>query len=232
MELGPVVEKLGVGLSRLLRYSFAGFLVIVIAAIVNPTDTETILKAIPWQLTALAAVVVGGGVYAAHRSLFIPVHHLGLCFILYLGDCFSHVPPADSTSPTRWLGSIGVPWFRRMLAYTALRWCEFFPKQEREALDVAHAESGLVVMLAEGFAAAALYAMAYPSKSLVAPLSLFLLAGVFFVASYPSAVGQHRLECMRFRASATEVRTKLQERGILARRNNAPDNDVAPNAGR
>jgi hypothetical protein len=215
MELGTALEKLRVGLSRLLRYSFGGFLLIVLAAVVNPTDTGTILKAVPWEVTALAAVVVGGGIYAAHRSLVIPVHHLGLCFILRVGDLFGRVSPSDSTSPTRWLGSIGVPWFRRMLAYTTLRRCDFFSEQERETLNVAHAESGSVVMLAEGFTVAALYAMAYPSKAQIASLPLLLIAGALLVASYPSAAGQHRLECMRFRARHTEVKTKLEEHGIL-----------------
>src|SRR6266568_896710 len=105
MELGSVLEKLSLGLSRLLRYSFGGFLLIVFAAVLNPTDTGKILKELPWQLTAFSVVVLGSGIYAAHRSLVIPIHHLGLCFILWVGDMLGHIKPPDSTSPTRWLGS-------------------------------------------------------------------------------------------------------------------------------
>lgn len=220
MELGTALEKLGVGLSRLLRYSFGGFLLIVLGAIVNATDTGAILKAIPWEVTALAAVVVGGGVYAAHRSLIIPIHHLGLCFILWLGDIFGRIQGSDSNSPTRWLGTIGVPRFRRMLAYTTLRRCDFFSEQEKEALNVTHAESGLVVMLAEGLGAAALYALAYPTKSVVSWLPLSLLSIAFLAASYPSGAGQHRLECMRFRARENDVKDKLQDFGILPKSGN------------
>lgn len=131
MELGTALEKLGVGLSRFLRYSFGGFLLIVLGAIVNPTDTGGILKALGWEVTALAALVVGGGVYAAHRSLIIPIHHFGLCIILLLGDKLAGIQKSDSTSPTRWLGAIGVPLCRRMLAYTTLRRCDFFSEQEK-----------------------------------------------------------------------------------------------------
>jgi hypothetical protein len=221
MDLGPTLEKLGIGLSRLLRYSFGGFLLILLAAIVNPTDTKNVLDAIPWELTALAVVVVGTGIYAAHRSLIVPIHHLGLMLILWFCDFIGRVERDDSMSPTRWLGSIGVPRFWRMLAYTTLRQCDFFPEQERETFNVAHAESGLVVMLAEGFAAAALYALAYPSKSQVGSLPLSLIAGAFFLASYPSALCQHRLECMRFRDRERDVKSKLQAVGILPRPNNA-----------
>ncbi|SRR6266516_4019744 len=217
MELGDALEKLGVGLSRLLRYSFGGFWVILLAAVVNPVDTGKVLKEIPWQLIALSGIVVGAGIYAAHRSLIIPAQHLGLCFILYVGEILGRVRPSDSTSPTRWLGEvIGVPWFRRMLAYTSLRRSDFFPERDREAINVAHAENGLVVMIAEGFAAATLYSLSYPTSSQVAWLPLCLLAVSFLVASYPSAIGQHRLECMRFRARRADVESKLRELGILS----------------
>jgi hypothetical protein len=205
METEKALQQLGVGLSRLLRYSFGGFLLIVLSALVNREQTGHILKAIPWQLTALAAVVVGAGLYAAHRSLVIPLHHLGLCFILFVCERWRNIPRADSTSPTRWLGHIGVPRFRRITAYMMLR-SDFFSEEERETLNVAHAENGLVVMLAEGFAAAAVYAMSYPTES-VSSRPLWVLCLLFLLASYPRAVLQHQSECMRLRS---------RERGVLA----------------
>ena len=217
MELGNALDKLGVGLSRLLRYSFGGFLLIVLAAVVNPSDTGSILKEIPWQLAALSAVVVGAGLYAAHRSIVIPVHHLSLCFLLRVWEGSRGVVALDSHSPTRWLGcsSIGVPRFRRMLAYTLLRRSDFFSEQERKSLNVAHAEMGLVVMIAEGLGAAVVYVVAFPTKSQVGWLPLSLLSIVFLVASFPGPFGQHIIECMRFRRRPDAVKAKLLELGIL-----------------
>ena len=74
------------GLSRLVRYSFGGFLAVVIAATVNPAGTAEYFKARPWELAALACVVVGAGIYAAHRSAVIPVHHWIGCFLFWLWD--------------------------------------------------------------------------------------------------------------------------------------------------
>lgn len=215
MDVGAALVKLGVGLSRLLRYSFGGFLVLVLAAVVNPTGTKRVVDALTWQVTAPVAVVVGSGLYAAHRSLVIPLHHLGLCFILYLSDAICGTSPTASTSPTRWLGSLSVPVSRRMLAYTTLRRFDFFPRREKEALDLAHAEIGSVVMLAEGFAAAATYAMACPCRTRVEPLPLWLLSGAFLVASYMSAIAQHRSECLRFQCQRGRVILVLRSRGLL-----------------
>jgi hypothetical protein len=211
--IDPTLKKLGVGLSRLLRYSFGGFLFIALAALVNPTSVNTRLGGIPWEVTALAALVVGAGFYAAHRSLIVPAHHLSLCFVLFVTDCCGCVFPQDSTSPTRWLGSLGVPWFRRMLAYTTLRRCDLFSEYEKEALNISHAESGLVIMLAEGFALAALYVAIYPSD--VQVTTLWLIAGACLIASYPGAVAQHRLECMYLRARPIDVKRRLRKYGIL-----------------
>lgn len=209
----PTFKSLGVGLSRLLRYSFGGFLFIVLATVINPTDVDARLDAITWEIAAIAALVVGAGLYAAHRSLIVPTHHLVLCFFLFVGDCVCCVCPQDSTSPTRWIGSLGVPFFRRMLAYTALRRSNLFPEREKEALNVFHAESGLVLMLAEGFALAALYVTFYPSDIQVAPL--WLISGACLIATYPGAVAQHRLECMHLRARSIDVKRWLRKYGIL-----------------
>src|SRR5437899_31410 len=83
MEFGSALGNLRVGLSRLLRYAFGGFLLIVLAAVLNPGDTGNVLNEIPWELTAFSVIVLGAGVYTTHRSVVIPIHHLVLCFLLW-----------------------------------------------------------------------------------------------------------------------------------------------------
>jgi len=75
-----VLKRFGDSLSRLLRYSFGGFLAVVIAAKVNPVGAAELLHALTWELAAVACVVVGAGIYTAHRSVVIPVHHWIGCF--------------------------------------------------------------------------------------------------------------------------------------------------------
>ena len=220
METEKVLNELNIGLSRLLRYSFGGFLSLFMAFLINPTYTEKTLKVIPWELSALSALVMGAGIYAAHRSLVIPIHHLILCFILWVWERIGRVQKSDLTSPTRWLGGIGVPRFRRMLAYTALRRSCFFGK-DKEDINIQHAEGHLIVMIAEGFLAASFYAKVCPCKSQISCLVLFILFVFFFVASYPHDIGQHILECMRFRVEEEKVKNILLKQGILPKTENA-----------
>lgn len=154
--LTRLLKELGVGLSLLLRYSYGGFLLIVLAAIVNHDATGKVLNSMPWELTALSAVVLGAGIYALHRSVVVPAHHFVLCVALWVRDFLCRVKDSDSYSPTRWLGSIHVHWGSRMLAYTSVRRSEFFGSRKK-MIDLAHAESGLVVMTFEGFLIAGLY---------------------------------------------------------------------------
>ena len=195
-----ILKLFGRGLSRLLRYSFGGFLAVVIAGKVNPVGTEQFFKAVTWQLGALACVVVGAGIYAIHRSAVIPIHHWIGCFVFWLWDKWNGTTCKDSLSPTRWFHSMGVDRCRRMLAYNVLRRDPEFIKDddERERLDLAHAEFGLIVMAAEGSFVAAAYAATHQASSPVWWVWLgvgFLLWGF----SYPGPIQQHASECLRWR---------------------------------
>jgi hypothetical protein len=74
----------------------------------------------------------------------------------------------------------------------------FLNDNEKERLNPAQTEFGLIVMMAEGCFAAAWYASLHPLCSNPDwwwKLGLFLLA-----ASYPGPLQQHASECLRWRA--------------------------------
>ena len=73
MYLAKTLNELGIGLSRVLRYSFGGVLLIVFAAVLDPSDTWMILKKIQWQLAVVAVIVLGAGVYSVHRHVVVPI---------------------------------------------------------------------------------------------------------------------------------------------------------------
>jgi hypothetical protein len=205
MDVGDAVQRLGIGLSRLLRYSYGGFLLIVLAAVLNPADTQIVLAAMGWELAALSAIVVGAGIYATHRSVVVPVHHFLLTLLL----------SRSTDSPTAWLGSIGVDKGWRIMAYTTIRRSAIFDARQVEEWNVAHAESGLVLITAEGFLLAALYACCYPLKSPL-PAGFLLVLGVLFLAfSFIPGAGQHRLECRHFRRKQGEIIDLLAGLGMI-----------------
>lgn len=214
METAETVLKLfGSGFSRLLRYSFGGFLAVAIAAKVNQAGTELYVKTLPWELDALTIVVVGVGIYAAHRSLVIPVHHWIACFLFWLWDQRiwrggkNPTPAAESPSPTRWLRSLDVKPCRLMLAYSVLRRDpEFTDDKERERLDLAHAEFGLIVMMAEGCFVAAAYTFKHPTSD--PAWCVWFIGGLLLLAaSYPGPLQQHASECLRWRARENSEKT-------------------------
>ncbi len=211
-----VLQAMGLGLSRLIRYAYPGFLLIFIASIVNAPMTGQIIKALTPQVAMITAVIIGAGLYATHRGLIIPVHHFFLCVAFYVYEKIRCIPAEKTVSPTRWLGEIvGVAFGRRILSYSALRHGDFFGDKESCRLNVAHAESGLVVMTAEGLLAAALYANAFPDKTSVAPEVLFILSGLFLIASYFWPWAQHSSECLRMKKKEAEVRQTLCNEGLL-----------------
>lgn len=218
-EVFEVLDVLGLGLSRLVRYSYGGFLLILLGSIVNSEATGKIVTSINPVIMPLVAIVVGAGIYAAHRGLVIPLHHLLLCFLLWLMERLRKVEPQNSWSPTRWLGGhLGIWPFQRMWAYSILRRSNLWDAEKKKELNLAHAENGLVVMTFEGFLAAAFFVACYPEQSLVKAWVLLVLSVVFLIASYPMAFEQHCLECRYMQKKEKQVKQILKNSGLLTRK--------------
>ncbi len=84
--MAEVLKNLGIGLSRVLRYAYGGFLLIIFASILEPGAVKLAREAMSWELTALTAVVVRAGIYAVHRSVVVPVHHGLMCLAWWVMD--------------------------------------------------------------------------------------------------------------------------------------------------
>ena len=204
MEAEKFLKALGIGLSKALRYTFPGFLLVSMLVSIDQSTALLVVSTLGWQLTTLCALALGVGLYATHRGLIIPLHHLLGCFILSCGDFFLHIKPENSLSPTRWLGYLKVPRFRRFLAYTLLRH-DFFDEKQREYLDVRHAEDGLIILISETFIAAeTLYPWLHstrdfdPGWPLIFGIILFLLSSV-------TDIQQHRIECVYLKTDEAKV---------------------------
>ena len=228
MEPGTIeaVEKMiGRWLSRLLSYTYGGLLALAVFRIVDPGRAEGLFKDLPWELGVLALVTLGAGLYRAHRSAVIPIHHWFGCFLFRLWDKWNNTSMEDSVSPTRWFNSMRVGRCRRMLAYNILRHDpEFLSRDEQDRLDLRHAEFGLVVMAAEACFVGAVYAkLRWPSSP-----AWWAWAGVcvlFIAASYPAPLQQHASECLRWRVREREekvgdvethpVSTTLKKYGLM-----------------
>jgi len=210
MDAKQIIELLGIGLSRVLRYTFPAALLVLTFALVDNCQAKLVYDTLGWPLSIFCALVIGIGIYAVHRGLVIPIHHLLGCAILRVGDFIcGRVEEQNSLSPTRWLHSLGVPRFRLILAYDDLRRWWFnerenpnnLDKEERNALDIIHAENGLPVMLSEALLVAWFY-LRFPEI-----LDWrFLLGIALFFFSALSGMQQHRVECAHFRTDPNRVR--------------------------
>ena len=225
MNVEKLLQSLGIGLSRALRYSFPGILLGCAFALVDPSRAKSIYEALGLPLSVFSILVIGIGLYATHRSLIIPVHHFLGCILLWTGEKLCNlvtrvcrnrllkkvfrtrsdvllITSSSSLSPTHWLASLEIPRFRRMLAYRELRHY-WFTKEETEALDVMHAENGLPVILSEAIVAAGIYSWKVdghdPTWPLVWGIILFLLSAL-------SGMQEHRVECAHFKADTNRAK--------------------------
>jgi hypothetical protein len=213
--MNRTIGSLGLGLSRLLCYSYGGFLLVVCAACFAPSGIKTLIDALHPSLAILAIVVIGSAIYVLHRTIVMPVHHVFVCWFLRVTDKSGDIGDLAETtsSPTIYLGeALGVAPGRRTNAYNVLRRSDFFTN--KESLDVAHAENSLLVMTGVGLFIAAVYGLGQ-SSSLMLTVTLLVLAIVFIAASFKAEKIQYSVECMAIRERPIEAMKILVKTGIL-----------------
>ena len=212
--MNKTIESIGLGLSRLLCFSYGGILLVVCAACLAPAQVKTLIDALHPSIGILAIVVVGAAIYVLHRTIVMPVHHLLVSGFFSVTDKSGDIRDlAESTSsPTIYLGeALGVAPRRRTAAYNVLRHSDFFAN--KESLNVAHAENGLLVMTGVGLLIAALYGLAH--RNFLLALILLVLAIIFILASFKAEMVQYSLECMAIRERPVEAMKILVKTGIL-----------------
>jgi len=213
--MNKTIESLGVGLLRLLCYCYGGFLLAVCAACFSASQTKAVIDALHPSVAVLAIMVIGAAIYVFNRTVIMPVHHVLLSCFFRIGDqargAAGHAE--FSPNPIRYLGEVlGVPFRRRITAYNILRRSDFFP--DEEALNVAHAENGLLVMTGVGLFVAAGLALSQ-GKSFVMTATLLFLSLVFLAASFRAEWVQHSVECSLIKDRPVEAMKILARMGML-----------------
>ncbi len=213
--MNKTVQSLGLGLSRLLCFSYGGFLLVVCAACFAPSGVKTLVDALHPSLAILAVVVIGSAIYVLHRTIVMPVHQRMVCWFILAADKSGDIGDLAETtsSPIIYLGeALGVAPKRRTAAYSVLRRSDFFAN--KESLEVAHAENGLLVMTGVGLLIAALYSLGQRS-SLLLTFILLVLAVIFIAASFKAQMVQYSIECMAIRERPVEAMKILVKTGVL-----------------
>jgi len=213
--MNKTIESLGLGLSRLLCFSYGGFLLVVCVACFAPSGVKTLIDALHPSLAILAIVVIGAAIYILHRTIVMPVHHLMLCWFFRVSDKSGDVGELAeyTSSPTIYLGeALGVAPRRTTTAYNVLRRSDFFTN--KESLEVAHAENGLLVMTGVGLLIAAAYGLSQ-RNSLLLTVTLLVLAIIFIAASFKAEMIQYSVECMAIRERPIEAMKILVKTGVL-----------------
>lgn len=212
--MNKTIESLGLGLSRLLCFSYGGFLLVVCAACFAPSGIKTLIDALHPSLAILAIIVIGAAIYVLHRTIVMPVHHVLVCWFFRATDKSGDVGDLAefTSSPTIYLGeALGVAPKRRTTAYNVLRRSDFFTN--KESLEVAHAENSLLVMTGVGLLIAAVYGLS--QRNLLLAVILLVLAIIFIVASFKAEMIQYLVECMAIRERPIEAMKILVKTGVL-----------------
>jgi len=213
--MNKTIGSLGLGLSRLLCFSYGGFLLVVCAACFDPSGIKTLIDALHPSLAILAIVVIGAAIYVLHRTIVMPVHQVLVCCFFRVTDKSGDVGDTAefTSSPTIYLGdALGVAPKRRTTAYNVLRRSDFFTN--KESLEVAHAENGLLVMTGVGLLIAAAYGLSQ-GRSLLLTVTLLVLAVIFIAASFKAEKIQYSIECMAIRERPIEAMKILVKTGVL-----------------
>jgi hypothetical protein len=200
-DLPLTLDKLGIGLSRLIRYSYGGVLLLLFAVLFHTDKMKDCIAAMTPLLTALTTVILGAGIYVFHRYTVISLFTWLLDRLFWLRGCY--YPNAKSANPFEYLKSFvrgGYP--TRRQAYTVLRHSGFFTNEN--ALNINHAETGMLIMTSVALVLAAFYSrffvMLYSSYFWV----MLIAAILFIIAAICKDVVDLSLECLSMKGKENE----------------------------
>ncbi|MEE9555050.1 MAG: hypothetical protein V3W18_12205 [candidate division Zixibacteria bacterium] len=202
-----------IGLSRLIRYFYGGFLIIIIFLLFKAKETYEIITDLPAEISLIATLVIGALIYVAHRSIITPIHHLCLILLFKLRPLFGYNMTEPSPDPTGFFReNYQLKLIKSMRAYTALRRSDFFP--HRENLDIAHAENGLLVMTATGMIIVAVLSVCHQTE-FGTWVHYIVLGAILMIVSMIPDWAEHVGECRYMRANKDDIRKHLIKAGII-----------------
>ena len=193
----------------------AGITVLMIRLGAIPHDDTTMIWGSLVGMIGLAVVVIGAAIYVLHRTIVMPVHHVLVCWFFRATDKSGDAGDTVefTSSPTVYLvDALGVAPNRRTTAYNVLRRSDFFVN--KESLETAHAENGLLVMTGVVLLIAAAYGLGRGGPLLMT-LILLVLAIIFIAASFKAQMIQYSIECMAIRERPIEAMKILVKTGVL-----------------
>jgi hypothetical protein len=210
-----IVNELGV--SRILRYSYGGLLLTLLAAIINPQAVSPIANALGTVLAPLAALGFGVGIYVVHR------HVIGEFFLYPLLSFFHDFIDrkkgrllANSTNCVKYIEELGVEKGDCRAAYIAARGT-FFESSVREHLDIVHSELHMLWITVDETVLAGLYLAAKGRPTFL----VFAISMIVAICAALADIHQHQLECHMLKMAARDGKLRIffQETGYLLNTN-------------
>lgn len=214
MDTSQILKEMG--LSRILRYSCGGVLLLLLVAIINLEFVESIIDSLGAMLTLFVILTVGTTIYVVHRHILGEIFLFPLTHHLHHGWDYVHGRTGvSSTSAVGYLGALGVKGGDRRAAYTAVR-RQFFNPADRENLDVVHSELHILYITAEETMLTSIYLMLNGIYSLelgIPSYFLFVIGITIGISAIIADIKQHQLEChtLKIKDREKKLRPFLKE---------------------
>ena len=201
-----------IGANRILKYGYGGMLFALLAAIIDPVHTKTVVSSLGPLLAPLSVFSVGTAIYIVHRYV------IGELFIFKVAhrihgvyDRVNGSQGLSSTCTTKYLEALGVKRVNCRSAYTAMRKL-LFDQDVRNNLDKNHAELHVLYITAEETFLAAVY-LAMSGRI------VYLLFAISLVIGWCAITGdrrQHQLECHLMKIDRQKLCELLHNVGYLS----------------
>jgi hypothetical protein len=202
-DLVSALSGFGIGLSRLIRYTYGGILLLVFAVLFHRDKMAAYISALTPLVVVLVTVVIGAGIYVLHRSTVIAV--LSLVLTIFFDWHCRKTSVDASMNPTTYLKKFveGGAATRR-LAYVTVRHGGFFSDEDR--LDVIHAETGMLVMTFVGLVLASCYGCFFVALDRPYVFLMLFAAAVFLIGAIVKDCTDHSIECVVLKAEGSDQR--------------------------
>lgn len=202
-----------VQLSQLIRYGYAGFLLVALAALLVPEIVKPAIEAAGPVVAPISVLAIGIFIYVLHR--YVIGEFLLYPFTHMLHRALDRIRRSPTSSTVGYLQELGVPFFQRRAAYTDVRH-DLLPEEWRRVLDLRHAEAHIIWLTSIECLGASIYLIIINEQRLARGI-LFSVAVVSMLAGIALDIRQNQAETRMLRKHNENAKVSLFlfERGYI-----------------
>ena len=208
--MNEILNKLSI--DKMIRYSYTGFLLIILSVIFNKSEILPIIKDLGAGITIVFGLTIGAFLFTIYRYI---IGELFLYWLVHIVHWIIELPFKEKVNIFSFVFQKKISVFKSRIVYNYLR-RSFFNEQDRKKYDFAHSEIHLVYITSIVLFIIYLYIVLLLELKEGYSTIVLLTSIVLLIAGIIMDIQQHRIEIrkLKYDQDDEEINEILKKIGV------------------